>query len=59
MELSDLTRKSLEDDTRAWSKHNTVAEERFWMRQKGWRESAQVAASIIESQAKPDMKKQQ
>jgi hypothetical protein len=60
MEVSDITRKTLEDDARAWSSHGTDAEERFWMRQKGWRESAKVGSSIIKSQAADaDKKKQQ
>ncbi|KAL4945763.1 hypothetical protein BDV06DRAFT_209234 [Aspergillus oleicola] len=59
MELSEITRKSLEDDARGWTKHDTVAEERFWLRQKGWRESARVAASIVESSAEADSKKEQ
>ncbi|KAL2832579.1 calcium-activated chloride channel-domain-containing protein [Aspergillus cavernicola] len=59
MEISDITRKTLEDDARAWTKHDTDPEERFWMRQKGWRESAQVAHSIIKSQADEEGKKEQ
>ncbi|KAI9372336.1 calcium-activated chloride channel-domain-containing protein [Aspergillus egyptiacus] len=58
-ELDDITRKTLEEDARAWSKHNANAEERFWTRQKGWRESAKVASSIVQSRANPDTKKQQ
>lgn len=59
MDLKDITRKSLEDDARSWSKHDTDAEERFWMRQKGWRESSRVATSIIETQTEADSKKEQ
>lgn len=58
MELSDITRKSLEEDARAWAKHNTNPEERFWMRQKGWREAVTVGTSIIESQAEESKKEQ-
>ncbi|BCS30541.1 anoctamin family protein [Aspergillus puulaauensis] len=58
MELSDITRKSLEEDARAWAKHNTDPEERFWMRQKGWREAVTVGTSIIESQAEESKKEQ-
>lgn len=58
MELSDITRKSLEEDARSWSKHNTDPEERFWMRQKGWREAVTVGTSIIESQAEESKKEQ-
>ncbi|KKK18217.1 hypothetical protein AOCH_004532 [Aspergillus ochraceoroseus] len=54
MEVSDITRKSLEDDARNWSRHGTEPEERFWMRQKGWKESAKVASSFIQNQAKVD-----
>lgn len=58
MELSDITRKSLEEDARAWAKHNTDPEERFWMRQKGWKEAVTVGTSIIESQAEESKKEQ-
>jgi hypothetical protein len=58
MELSDITRKSLEEDARSWSKHNTDPEERFWMRQKGWREAVTVGTSIIESQTEESKKEQ-
>ncbi|KAL2868972.1 anoctamin family protein [Aspergillus lucknowensis] len=60
IELSDITRKTLEEDARDWSRHGTNPEERFWMRQKGWRESAKVGSSIIKSQAAgTETKKQQ
>ncbi|KAL2849892.1 calcium-activated chloride channel-domain-containing protein [Aspergillus pseudoustus] len=60
MELSDITRKTLEDDARAWSSHGKDAEERFWMRQKGWREASKVGTSIIKSlAADADKKKHQ
>ncbi|KAL5335070.1 calcium-activated chloride channel-domain-containing protein [Aspergillus crustosus] len=58
-ELSDITRRTLEDDARTLTKHTTGAEERFWMRQKGWRESAKVGSSIISSQVSEGTKKEQ
>jgi hypothetical protein len=59
MALSDITRKTLEDDARNLTKHTTDVEEQFWMRQKGWRESAKVGSSIISSQADEGAKKEQ
>ncbi|KAE8380103.1 calcium-activated chloride channel-domain-containing protein [Aspergillus bertholletiae] len=59
-EVSEITRASLEDDARTWSRHGTDPAERFWMRQKGWKESAHVGTSIIRALAvKPEPKKQQ
>ena len=59
-EVSEITRASLEDDARAWSRHGTDPAERFWMRQKGWKESAHVGTSIIRALAvKPEPKKEQ
>ncbi|KAE8149900.1 calcium-activated chloride channel-domain-containing protein [Aspergillus avenaceus] len=58
-EVPEITRASLEEDARAWSKHGTDTSERFWMRQKGWRESAHVASSIVRALAGPESKKQQ
>ncbi|THC99169.1 hypothetical protein EYZ11_001344 [Aspergillus tanneri] len=58
--VSQISRETLEDDVREWSRRGTD-KERFWMRQKGWRESAQVGSCIIQamSNIKEDTKKQQ
>ncbi|KAE8354375.1 calcium-activated chloride channel-domain-containing protein [Aspergillus coremiiformis] len=59
-EVSEITRATLEDDARAGSRHGTDSADRFWMRQKGWKESAYVGSSIIHALAvKPELKKQQ
>lgn len=58
-DLSQIDVKTLEDDARASSVHTTDTAERFWMRQKGWHESAKVGESIIQAQAALDNKKQQ
>ena len=60
MEVTDITRKSLEEDAREWSTHDTDPAERFWMRQKGWKESAHVGATIIKTLVtEPALKKEQ
>lgn len=60
MKVPDITRKSLEEDAREWSTHDTDPAERFWMRQKGWKESAHVGATIIKTLAtEPQAKKEQ
>ncbi|OJJ77050.1 hypothetical protein ASPBRDRAFT_190388 [Aspergillus brasiliensis CBS 101740] len=60
MKVPDITRKSLEEDAREWSTHDTDPAERFWMRQKGWKESAHVGATIIKTLAtEPTVKKEQ
>ncbi|RAK76549.1 anoctamin family protein [Aspergillus fijiensis CBS 313.89] len=59
-QLSQLTRDTLEDDARSWATHDTDPAERFWMRQKGWKESSQVGATIIKTLKRdPNAKKQQ
>ncbi|CAI7664940.1 unnamed protein product [Penicillium pancosmium] len=45
-----ISRHSLEDDARRSSSHETDPAERFWMRQRGWEESVQIGAGIIEGQ---------
>ncbi|KAJ5999626.1 Acyl-CoA N-acyltransferase [Penicillium waksmanii] len=45
-----ISRHSLEDDARRSSSHDTDPAERFWMRQRGWEESVQIGAGIIEGQ---------
>lgn len=58
-DLSDITVQNLEDDARTSSVHLTDDTDRFWLRQKGWHESAQVGESIIRAQTSPATKKQQ
>ncbi|KAF9894460.1 hypothetical protein FE257_007963 [Aspergillus nanangensis] len=47
VDLSQITRKTLEEDAREWTRHGTDPAEKFWQRQKGWRESAHVASAIV------------
>ncbi|KAJ5691818.1 Acyl-CoA N-acyltransferase [Penicillium macrosclerotiorum] len=57
---TELSRAALEEDARRNSMHATDPAERFWMRQRGWNESAEVGAGIIQAQPpKSSMKKQQ
>ena len=49
------TRTSLEEDARQGSLKTASPEERFWARQQGWRESAQIGRGFIE-RAVPDEK---
>ncbi|KAJ5085004.1 hypothetical protein N7532_009775 [Penicillium argentinense] len=57
---SEISRRALEDDARQSASHSTDPAERFWMRQRGWQESAQIGARIIQSQpSSDDSKKQQ
>lgn len=58
-ELSEISVKTLEDDARASSLHETDPADRFWRRQKGWLESARVGQSIIQAQVGKEGKKQQ
>jgi hypothetical protein len=56
----ELTRSALEEDARRNSGHSADPAERFWMRQRGWTESAKVGAGIIQAQpTKGNAKKQQ
>lgn len=54
MKTKDITRESLEEDARQGSLHASTVETRFWARQKGWSETAQVGAGLIE-RAAPDV----
>ncbi|KAF7718876.1 Uncharacterized protein PECH_007191 [Penicillium ucsense] len=55
-----LTREALEEDARRNSEHSTDPAERFWMRQRGWTESAKIGSGIIQSQpTKSEAKKKQ
>lgn len=46
-----ITRASLEEDARRGSLRSTGPAEAFWAQQRGWKESAQVGAGIIQAQA--------
>jgi hypothetical protein len=60
VDLSQITRQTLEEDARQWSRHGTDPAEKFWQRQKGWRESAIVASSIVRTlTADSESKKEQ
>jgi hypothetical protein len=56
---SEITRESLEQDARNWSKQGTDPTERFWLRQRGWKESAEVGLSLITKAKSHETKKQQ
>ncbi|BCR90548.1 anoctamin family protein [Aspergillus chevalieri] len=58
-ELDEISVKTLEDDARKSSLHETDPADRFWRRQKGWLESARVGQSIIQAQVGKEGKKQQ
>ncbi|RMZ10589.1 hypothetical protein D0862_03193 [Hortaea werneckii] len=49
----EITRSSLEEEARQSSLHSATPEERFWVRQRNWRESAQIGKGFIEK-AVPD-----
>ncbi|KAF1987197.1 DUF590-domain-containing protein [Aulographum hederae CBS 113979] len=44
----DVTRESLEEEARESSLHDVKPEERFWRRQRGWKDSAVVGKGMIE-----------
>ncbi|KAF2473063.1 DUF590-domain-containing protein [Lindgomyces ingoldianus] len=46
-----ITRESLEEDARRASLKASTPEDRFWSRQKGWRETVAVAKGLIEKAA--------
>lgn len=46
-----ITRATLEDDAREASLHSSSPTSRFWGRQKGWQETAQVGAGLIDRMA--------
>jgi hypothetical protein len=56
---TEITRATLEEDARARSLSAAHPSDRFWGRQKNWREAAQIGAGIIESYQSPEAKKQQ
>ncbi|KAI9703547.1 MAG: hypothetical protein M1820_005851 [Bogoriella megaspora] len=44
-----ISREALEENARESTLHSASAEERFWGRQRGWRETAQVGKGLIEA----------
>lgn len=59
-EAPEISRTSLEDDARKASLHGADPAARFWLHQRGWTESAQVGAGIIQAQpVRGSVKKQQ
>ena len=54
-----ITRESLEEEARQGSLRTSRPEEPFWLRQRGWEESARVGANLIEKMAPMEGKKQQ
>ena len=54
-----ITRKSLEEDARLSSLHDSTPNDRFWSRQRGWQESLKVGTGLIDRMAQVDGKKAQ
>ena len=57
----EISRKSLEEDARQSSLRETTPETMFWGRQRGWRESAAVAKTLIQqaqNETSVEMKKE-
>ena len=54
-----ITRQSLEEDARVASLQSSSPADRFWARQRGWKESVQVGSTFIEKAAPAESKKQQ
>lgn len=50
----NITRDSLEDEARESTLRDSRAEDRFWARQRGWRETAKIGAGLIERSAPMD-----
>ena len=44
----ELTREALEEEARQGSLKSSSPEEKFWNRQRGWKDSAQIGKSLIE-----------
>jgi anoctamin-10 len=58
----DITRSSLEEDARQSSLHNATPQEKFWDRQRGWKEAAKMGKLFIErdtSEAKASSEKKE
>ncbi|KAJ5198669.1 uncharacterized protein N7498_007786 [Penicillium cinerascens] len=58
-ETPEISRVALEDDARHSSMHDADPAERFWTRQHGWTESAEVGAGIIRAQPSSGSAKKQ
>ena len=58
-EKAQISRKSLEDDARDGSLKTSSPATRFWARQRGWQESAQVGSSLIDRMQADEGKKSQ
>jgi anoctamin-10 len=54
-----ITRASLEEDARQSSLHSASTSERFWARQKTWRETSEVGRKMIEQAQAAESKKKQ
>jgi len=52
-----IDRKSLEEDARQGTLQSSSPEDRFWLRQRGWKETSKVGGSIIERTAPEETKK--
>ena len=52
-----LTRSTLEEEARASSLHTSTPEDRFWLRQRNWRETATIGGQYIQSAAPEEPKK--
>lgn len=52
-----ITRKSLEEDARSESLHDSTPSSRFWLRQRGWQETEQVGVRMIEMMESASTKK--
>lgn len=58
-DLSNITRRSLEDEARTSSLNSSRVEDRFWARQRNWSETAQIGGSIIGRAVAGESKKSQ
>jgi anoctamin-10 len=54
-----IDKESLEEEARQGSLQASTVEDRFWLRQRGWRETAKVGAGIIQRAAPDESKKDQ
>jgi anoctamin-10 len=52
-----VDKESLEEDARKGSMQTSSVEDRFWLRQRGWRETAKVGSTIIDRTAPDESKK--
>ncbi|PNS15734.1 hypothetical protein CAC42_4186 [Sphaceloma murrayae] len=54
-----ITRESLEEDARRGSLRTTTTEDRFWSRQRNWRETAEIGGRMIRAAVSTEDKKKQ